>query len=145
MKDNYDKAFLILCQLEGYSSNLKGDTGGRTIWGITEKWFPDDVKAMSGMNETQSREYAKVFFIREFWSKLGCDALPYPLDIVAFCQGVNSLAAAKKILAETNDWKDYLFKFQTYYSKLVDVKPANRDFFRGWINRTLSLWIKLKG
>lgn len=143
-QENYNKAGDILFQLEGYSSNLKGDTGGRTIWGITEKWYPDEVKVMLNMSSEESKAYAREFYRREFWDKLGCDALEFPLDIIAFCQSVNSFEVAKKILNETKNWKDFLFNFQIYYSKLVEVKPQNKEFFRGWINRTLTLWNKFK-
>lgn len=145
MQENFERAFSMLCEFEGYTSDLKGDTGGHTIWGISERWFPDDVKAMITMLPDQSREYAKAFYLREFWSKLNCDALPLPLDTIVFDTGVNcGLKTAKKLISETRDWKDYLYKRLFYYTLLVHEKPEQLKFLRGWVNRCLSLWIKFK-
>jgi lysozyme family protein len=62
MKENYDRAFPILCELEGLESNVKGDPGGRTIWGITDKWFPTDVASMTRLSPEGARKYAEVFY-----------------------------------------------------------------------------------
>jgi lysozyme family protein len=146
MTDNFDRAFAMLCQFEGYISDLKGDPGGYTIWGITERWYPDDVKKMASMSPAESKEYAKGFYKRNFWDVLGCDSLPLPLDIIAFDTSVNcGIKTAKKLLNETRDWKDYLYKRLFYYTLLVKEKPQMKDFLRGWLNRCLSLWTAFKG
>jgi len=144
--NDYSKAFSMLCRFEGYTSNLKGDKGGYTIWGVSERYFPEDVKNMAEMNSEASRQYALNFYKREFWDKLGCDNLEFPLNIIAFDTSVNcGIHTAKKFLNETKDWKDYLFKRIMYYSILVREKPDKIVFLRGWINRCVSLWIKFKG
>ena len=117
MTSSYERAFTMLCQFEGYSSDVKGDSGGLTIFGITERWFPNDVKAMLEMSRDEAKEYAKRFYKREFWDKLGCDDISMPIDIIAFDTAVNcGIKTASKFLMETSDWKDYLFKRIFYYT-----------------------------
>lgn len=149
MKENFDRAFDMVCQFEGYTSALKNDPGGLTIWGISEKWYPEEVKKMSSMSPNQSKEHAKQIYKREYWDKLDADNLSTPFDYIAFDTAVNcGVHVAKKILTEVvsskGDWKDYIFKRLLYYSILISSKPAMRDFLRGWLNRCLSLWGKFK-
>lgn len=146
MRENYERAFNMLCQFEGYTSDIKGDAGGYTIWGITERWFPKDIDAMKSMSPIKSREYAKLFYKREFWDPVGCDNHPLPIDIIAFDTAVNcGIKTAKKILIESkNDWKDYIYRRLFYYTLLVKEKPDQIKFLRGWLNRCLSLWMQFK-
>jgi histone deacetylase complex regulatory component SIN3 len=145
MTENFYKAFELLLSLEGYRSDVHGDPGGRTIFGVTEKWYPEHIKAMETMTPDQARIYARdVVYKPLYWDKLNCDTLAYPLDIIAFCQGVNALNVARKILNETSDWKDFLFKFLSYYSRLCAEKPDLIKFLRGWLNRCVTLWLKFK-
>ena len=146
MIENYERAFNMLCQFEGHTSDVKGDAGGRTIWGISERWFPGDIEAMKDMTPDKSRAYAKEFYKREFWDNLGCDALSLPIDIIAFDTAVNcGVHTAKKILIESkSDWKDYIYRRLFYYSLLVKEKPDQIKFLRGWLNRCLSLWMHFK-
>lgn len=144
MRENFDRAFLILCQLEGYDSNVKGDPGGRTIWGISEKWFPAVVERLVTLTEQQAKEEARAWYLANTWKNLSLDTVKHPLDIMAFCQGVNMPTETKKFLVETDDWKDFLFKCLMYYSKLVEKKPELGKFLRGWINRVITLWLKFK-
>jgi lysozyme family protein len=146
MKESFDKAFDQLCIFEGYSSNLKGDPGGRTLWGIAEKYHPHEVALMLNMTPDDAKAYAKAFYEREYWDALGCDDLPAPLDAICFDTAVNpGPSVARKILNETRDWKDFLFKRLFYYSTDVQTHPEKEKFFRGWVNRCLTLWGKNKG
>jgi len=133
---DFNRAFTILCGLEGYTSNLQGDRGGRTIWGISETNFPEAVSTMSTMSPEQSKSYAQSFYLNNFWNKYNCSTLPYPYNIIFFCMLVNAPRPSVKSRNETSNWRDFLFKMQLYYSSLKD----QNKFFRGWINRTLKLW-----
>ena len=137
---DFTKAFSILCSLEGYTSYLQGDTGGRTIWGISETNFPEAVSAMSAMSSEDSRTYAQSFYLTNFWNKYNCNSLSYPYNIIFFCMLINAPQPSIKSHNETSNWRDFLFKMQLYYSSLVDHNKDQSKFFRGWINRTLRLW-----
>jgi hypothetical protein len=137
---DFEKAFLILCSLEGYSSSVTGDPGKLTVWGITETYYPDDVKKMINMSPEEAKEYAKGFYLNKYWNRFQCDSMSYPYNIIFFCMVVNMENAAKKARNETDNWRDFLFKCQLYYNSLVEAKKDMAKFFRGWINRTLKLW-----
>lgn len=143
MKENFDRAFDQLCVFEGYSSNLSGDPGGRTLWGIAERYHPREIALMSAMSSDDAKAYAKAFYEQEYWEVLGCDDLPAPLDMICFDTAVNpGPTAARKILNETKDWKDFLFKRLLHYSMDVQAHPEREKFLRGWVNRCLTLWGK---
>jgi lysozyme family protein len=139
MKENFDQAFSILMQFEGGYSVNKNDPGGETNYGISKKAYPE--LAIDKLTQEQ----AKAIYLRDYWEPIGADDLPFPLDVIAFDTSVNcGLHTAQKILNETRDWKDYLFKRLFYYTAIVKEKPALRDFIRGWLNRVLALWAKFK-
>jgi hypothetical protein len=145
MKENFDQAFVLLCELEGYKSEvMTREEGFRTIWGISEKWYPEEVAAMLPMTKETSKGYARAFYKEKFWDELHLDTVAYPLDMVAFCQSVNMPAEVKKFMAMTHDWRELLFLCQDYYYLLAGKKPDLGKFFRGWINRTLILWTRYR-
>lgn len=132
----FEEAFELLTELEGYSSALKGDPGGRTIWGISETYFPEEVKLMSKMTPEEAKEYAKQFFKRRFWKDLG-DPLT---SAVSFLVAVNTLAPVLKVKQEGGGWKDVLLEAVAYYCRVADKNPNLRQFFRGWINRVNKIY-----
>jgi hypothetical protein len=143
MKENYPRFFSWLCGFEGYDSNVKGDPGGRTIWGVSERYFPNEVKAMLAMSQEEAKQYAYDFYKKTFWDANNCDLLPAPLDVIHADTCVNpGPAVARKIYNETRDWKDYLFKRIGYYSLKVQEDPDKAKFFRGWVNRCITLWAR---
>ena len=143
MKETFDKAFDQLCIFEGYSSNVHGDPGGRTLWGIAEKYHPHEVSLMLNMTPDDAKAYAKAFYEKEYWDALGCDDLPAPLDMICFDTAVNpGPSVVRKILTETQDWKDFLFK-RLFYYYLTEAHPEKNSSGMG--HRCLTLWGKNKG
>lgn len=135
MKVTFDKAFEFAMLWERYLSNVPGDPGGLTIWGIASRYWPTEVAAMQAMSKDASRNYAKSFYLREFWSKLSCDELPYPLDMVVFDTGVNcGVSRAQRFLSETTDWIDYLMLRLNFYNS-----SSREDLDDGWMNRIHGL------
>jgi len=144
MKESYDKAFDILCKLEGYTSNLKYDNGELTIWGITSRFYPEHVKKMSEMSQNEAKEYAKIFYKKRFWDQLKLDDKPTPYDIVYFCQYVNSPEGAMMSDNPEHDPVAFLNRFKKYYLNVIDKRPEKAVFKNGWLNR-LSKLAKMVG
>lgn len=65
--DTFDKAWDLLMELEGGGvlHEVRGDPGGRTVWGIAENRHPDMFED-GPPNEAEAKE----FYIREFWKPL---------------------------------------------------------------------------
>lgn len=113
----FDIAFAKVDQIEAGFVNNPADRGGATNHGVSLRFlvaegkidanhdgFADydlnmdgdidiaDIKALTVAD-------AKALFKRCFWDRLGCDALPAPLDAAVFDQGVNGgCVAAIKLL-----------------------------------------------
>jgi len=136
MKENFEKAIAFTLSWEGtYSDNLN-DPGGETKWGISKRAYPNtDI-------ENLTKEQAIEIYRKDYWTCMNCDNLPYPLDIVMFDTGVNmGTGRADIFLRQTMDWRDFLILRITKYSDLAKKNPT---FLRGWINRVIALWQKVK-
>lgn len=135
-EDLYNEAFDLLMQLEGYHSDHTADPGGRTIWGISERYFPEDVKKMAEMSPEEAKEYAKQFYAKRFWKEFD-DPL---LSAVSFLVAVNTAVPILKVQKEGGGWRDVLLEAVEYYCNLVEKRPSLRQFFRGWINRINTIY-----
>lgn len=136
MRGNYREAFDTLMCLEGYKSRVPGDRGGLTIWGITERWWPEDVRKMKIMEPGQSKEYAREFYLRNFWIPNKCDERDRPDDIITFTIAVNN--GMKQYDADT--WEGDLLGSVERYLEIVDGNPSQMKFLRGWLRRVVTLW-----
>lgn len=145
MKENFDKSFTLLCGFEGFSSDVIGDPGGRTIWGIAERYFPEDVKTMAAMTAGDARAYAKAWYKKNVWDKLGCDDRPFPMDMAVFDCGVNpGTGFVTRSLPDCKDWKDLLFRREDYYLSEIGAEASKKMFEDGWFHRVVKLWKLLK-
>jgi len=101
MKENFEEIVGFVLKHEGYKSNHPDDPGGLTIWGFSQKYYPEIVKELSSLNERTSYHVAGDFYHRLFWDKLHCDDIPAPLDCVLFDTAVNvGISRAVKLLQE---------------------------------------------
>jgi hypothetical protein len=162
MKDNFESACKFLFQLEGFKSDVVGDPGGRTIFGVAETYFPTQVRAMAGMTPDLAQAYAMDFYRTQFWTGLNCDDLPSPLDAVTFLAAVNPGPGWVRSQKGIPDWKDLLLEQTDYYcSRACDAEGAKpccaagncvtkrtrckRKFLIGWIKgRVITIWRKYK-
>lgn len=136
MRTNFDRAFDLLMEMEGYESNDKRDPGGYTKWGIAEHFHPE-VKFSS-----LTREDAKDFYLTEYWTMLGCDEKPFPFDIALFIQGVNLGSRAIRYMEQSDTILDFLMLCLEHYT----TRPKSRRdaFLAGWCNRLIKLWRNTK-
>lgn len=82
MADLSVEAISYVIEKEGYRSNRKTDPGGLTIWGISEKYYPDHVFKMKNMDREDSKLYAKGIYFAEIWTPSGLWRLKHkPLTI----------------------------------------------------------------
>ena len=142
MKYNFAEAFEFVISWEKWKSK---DWAGLTIWGITHKWHPIEVKEMSIMNEVDSKEIAKKVYKEEYWDKCNCDTLEEPLDIICFDTAVNmGVGTAKQFLKKSKDENEFLLYRIERYAKLANSKKQYRNVFLGWVNRSIDLWNQIK-
>lgn len=83
----YDEALVQVLRIEGPESNIQGDAGGRTIYGIAENEHPE-----MWANGAPSYDQAVAFYRREVWDKLRLDDIGLKSEALAFLMfriGVN--------------------------------------------------------
>lgn len=152
---NFDEAVGFLFQLEGFEAD---DTGGPTMFGITEKRHPE---VYARMKETETikekMDIARDCYFTEYWQPVtlltGYRGMPEhnnvkdPLVIfqkVAFLQFVNIhrdtitriIQEAKGKLLKKADY--VLWESLVKYYGLAADKKYNSQF-RGWIGRVLRI------
>lgn len=141
MRENLDRAFAFTISQEtgnrpdgGYTKN-PDDPGGETKWGISKRFHPSvDIRNLT-------EDGAKAIYLSEYWLKAGCDSLPWPLDMVAFDSAVNpGLGFVLETLKTTRDFKTVLLRRIAHYRDCVKKRPADKEFFEGWVNRVLDLF-----
>jgi lysozyme family protein len=141
MDDNYEEGFETLMSLEGFKSNVAGDSGGLTIWGITEKWFPSVVAELKNLPPEESRIRARRFYYDKFWKPNNCDKRNFPDDIITFCIAVNN--GMRQFDADT--WEGDLLGSVERYLDIVDRNPSQMKFLKGWLRRVVRLWRSYRG
>jgi len=63
MKENFDRSFYLLMEFEGIYSDDPDDTGGKTLYGITQNNFPKEFEEISKIKTPEYRlAYAKDFY-----------------------------------------------------------------------------------
>ena len=135
---DFETAVEKLFDIEGFTSDLKGDPGGYTIWGITEKYFPKIIKRLKDLPPDQSKQKAKVFYYEQFWVRYKCYEMEYPYNMVYFIQLVNAPAKSLEYKNVAKDWKDFLMMFIDWQNN--DTRPGRTWDNKGLINRAIRVW-----
>jgi lysozyme family protein len=137
MTDTWDKAIDFVFKWEG--GYFDDPNAGETKYGISKRAYPDlDIATLTPTE-------AKAIYKSDYWDKLNCDTLGYPWDICAFNAGVNcGVARAEMWLSETHGWQEFLLMQIFYYTTLAK-KEQFKSFLRGWLNRTIDLFMLVRG
>lgn len=145
MQENFKKALEFVLKWEGGRSEHPKDPGGLTIYGISQKSYPKEVAQMDALwkqgKKSEALEIAKKIYKANYWDKLNCDALPYPLDIIAFDTAVNmGVGTALSFLKQSKDYRDFLLLRIERYKNLAQTNKNLTIFLIGWLNRVLDLY-----
>jgi len=137
----FNRALSFVLKWEGFISGEPPDTGGLTIWGISERSHKKAVYKMFTLIKEGKKEEAfeicKNIYHEVYWKGMLCENYTYPKNIIVFDMAVNmGRGRAKKIMARTNTWQDIILDRLYTYSKFKQAKT----YFRGWANRVLDLW-----
>ena len=145
--NEFSKAVKFTLLVEGFISNDPQDTGKLTVFGISSKWWPEEVKQLKKLIDEgkieEAKERAINFFYGEYWIKANCHTMDLPFAMVVFDTAVNcGVSKAKEILKECKgDWKLYLLLrivFNTHCK-------TEKTHLRGWTHRIAKLYEYLEG
>jgi lysozyme family protein len=141
MRENYlTKAWPELPKIEGFSADLKGDTGGKTWLGITNKWFPKVyfacMEKVKAGDIDEALLIAQNFYFNNFWIPLSCDNLSYPEDVDAFLEAVNfGEGTVLGMLKQCSNAEDFMQKCEARHQAIAASNPQEAQFLKGWLNR----------
>lgn len=140
MIENRDKGIEIVLGFEdpGLTGTITKDAGGRTRYGIAEKYNPD-----LWINGQPSLEEAQKCYLEKYWIPAGCDDLPYPMDIAVFNASVNPGSGAVKLIRENNpncDFEHFMRGILRWYARKCINNPNLLKYLSGWTIRVLDLW-----
>lgn len=85
MTPRFLRAIAYTMQFEGGTSNVAGDAGGLTRFGISQRAYPDeDIRALT-------LERALALYYRDYWQRLKLETLsPWTVAVEVFDFGVNA-------------------------------------------------------
>ncbi len=157
----FEKALAIVLEFEGYKTE---DTGGRTIYGISENAHPEAVEKMWNLPEAEALEIAKGIYSLDYWEKLFNERNYGPTifeggpdcAICLFDTAVN-LGVKKAIEIWHEIWqnvrKEHNIDFNLmefilwarieHYVNLAK-KEKYKPYLRGWLNRVIQLRKKVR-
>ena len=106
MTENFERAIRIILEREGghltkAEADKQGDPGGETKFGISKRAYPElDISFLT-------KEQAMDIYLRDYWSPIKGDLLPWPLCLFVFDsavnQGTHTAIKMMQIALGTND------------------------------------------
>ena len=140
MRKNFWSALQNLKEWEGLKDNDPDDPGGETIFGIARAFH-------KGIPWPPTWEQAKMIYLTDYWIKGGCDALPFPMDVIHFDSCVNpGIGAAIRFLHDSGEHKDpsrraveYIDLRLRYYLGAIRRRPVALKYLAGWMDRSLDI------
>jgi len=100
---SFEQCYQFTMGAEGGYANLKGDAGGRTIYGIAENFFPQQFNEVYNLyiqnKIDQAKALAEKFYEQQFFNPIAM--IPYPPVGIVFDSFVNMGYTAIRILQQT--------------------------------------------
>lgn len=149
--NNFDDAFVALIGSEGGYSDVKGDSGGETMYGITKRVALANgyVGGMHDLPLVTAKQIAK----KQYWDAHHCDQFDIRISFQLFDAayngghpaqwlqqaamvksdgiiGVSTIAAVRRL-----DVLKIVMRFDAYRIKYLAGLPVWPEFGRGWMNR----------
>jgi lysozyme family protein len=154
-KELFEKALAIVLEFEGYKTE---DTGGRTVYGISENAHPEAVEKMWNMPAEQAREEAKKIYYEEYWKKVILEE-----SILAFTGGpacaicLFDTAVNLGVKRANGFYENAYAEYGINYKSIMDSillgriehyvtlaqKGKYSPYLKGWLNRVIKLRRKL--
>lgn len=163
---SFERALPIVLATEGGYVNDPDDAGGATNQGVTQAVY-DAFRRTMGQPVRSVRhitvdEVERIYRLR-YWMAGRCDRLPWPLSLAHFDACVNHgvgqairfiqraagtapdglwgpmTESAIRLATPAVLFGAMLLERLRFYDRLVDMKPTQVKFFRGWVKRVLRL------
>lgn len=166
MSHDLEEALEYLLEEEGGWSNHPADTGGATMYGVTQATYNAFRKAAGRPQQSVrkiTKEEAKEVYNSMYWEASGCHKLPWPISYLTFDAAVNSgpvravqwtqaglgmkadgqvgpatVSAANRAVDQADGSKlvGIMDSRVLFLARLVQRKPSQSAFLLGWWRRT---------
>lgn len=120
---------------DGAYTNDPKDPGGETKFGISKRANPTlDIKNLSLPS-------AYTVYFDQYWTKFGCDLLPFPFSVAVFDSYVQHrpVVVAKLVKDASGDLQKFLELRRIFYLNLIGKDPSQLRFKKGWLARLNDL------
>jgi len=161
-----------LLEEEGGFSNHPADTGGATMYGVTQGTYNSWRRLRKLPQQPVSKithEESFSLYKAMYWDEAGCDKLPFPISYMVFDAAVNSgpsraIKWLQEALRVKQDGKigpktraalaeqlrdnpgTLLYRLidvrVSFLAKLIKVKPSQTAFLHGWWRRTIRVLLR---
>lgn len=161
----FDKALAQTLGFEGGWSNVRGDRGGPTNYGITQRAY-DAWRLTTGQVgrtvELITDEEVRAIYLADYWIPCRCDDLPEALALAVFDMAVNSgvnnarftlqralgvkadgvIGPVTVAAAAQSDPAPIVMRFlkkrAAFLADVIEAHPSDVQFLAGWISRLLD-------
>lgn len=127
---------------EGGYSDVKGDIGGKTKYGMTEKTYNAFLPKGSKHVDIQdvSKEDIEKMYYEKFWKGSGADKIEDPrLAFVHFYSYIAAPVTSKKWLKESGGDVEKYLKIKEAHHIEFAKKPNQAQFLNGWLNNNKAM------
>ena len=138
MQENFEKIMVFVFDHEGWRSNDESDAGGRTVWGICERDYPNEVAEMWDLEKEASKTIAKTIFRKKYWDKIDGDNLPKGSDAIIMDTAVNMGVTFANSLKNYDYFTALIKRIERYVA--IAATGKNIKFLRGWVRRATDLY-----
>jgi len=142
MKQNFNDCLTRVLKDEGGYSNVPGDNGGPTNFGITISDYRKYINPRGTATDVKnmSVDQAKVIYKARYWDVLGCDDLPSGVDYTCFDYGVNSgVGRPRKALQRFKSLRGTQLINAINDERMAFLQSIgvghNAQFLKGWTSR----------
>jgi len=145
MDKNFEKGLKFVLSKEGGYSNHPHDTGGETNKGITHRTY-DTYRKSQGLPTRSVKDITdkevKDIYYKNYYKASGANKIKDPkLATVVLDTAVHmGVKTARTMLNRSNGHVDkYLALRQERYKEIVQTRPSQKVFLKGWQNRVHDL------
>lgn len=154
--ERFDRIFDLLIKNEGSYSDHPRDTGGKTIYGITSRDYPDDYKkiyeAFKNKDYNKAKLFAKEFYKNNFWNELYDKIIDGSLAYKLFDLSVNiGKKTAIKMLQKTINAFEYKIEVDGIFgNKTLEAvnyfynNKQSDELYKAYIERAKKYYKMLK-
>jgi lysozyme family protein len=170
--ESLEQSLEWLLEEEGGFSNHPADTGGATMYGVTQATYNAWRKSVGRKQQpvrSITKEEAFSLYKSMYWDEAGCDKLPFPINYMVFDAAVNSgpgravkwLQEALRVkpdgvigrktlaaLSEAVEAADGVILYRiidvrlVFLVDLIKRSPSQIAFLKGWMRRLIRVLLR---